>query len=342
MIQGRPLGVALGVSNRLAYVATRVSCLYFDRSCGTARMSPSRHLQFCEPPEVRNASSCCLKTVLEGSVRKVGNRLRINAQLINAEDGYHLWSERYDRTMDDVFAVQDDIARTVVEKLKVKLLGAQEVPVIRRPTDNLEGYNLFLKGRFSTHMRGDPGQEPLEMRFVFWLHCVQIQPASHSRSISGTRARLGNRQHTVLERHVDRAVLPFLVVANQAVLDLLGCQSRDRLQVAELSVDGVLAGFQFVHLCDQRRRVTARLDGGDQPTVAPCYAEGHVQGDEDGRCCANRNWRRTPPNRVGSSPTDRERLWSTKLGHPVEHVARKHRLDILPARSPSSQTTAEY
>ena len=87
-------------------------------------------------------------TVLEGSVRKAGNRLRINAQLINASDGYHLWSERYDRQMDDVFAVQDEIARSVVEKLKVKLLGEHEAPVIKRPTDNLEAYNLFLKGRY--------------------------------------------------------------------------------------------------------------------------------------------------------------------------------------------------
>ena len=87
-------------------------------------------------------------TVLEGSVRKAGNRLRINAQLINASDGYHLWSERYDRQMDDVFAVQDEIARSVVEKLKVKLLGEHEAPVIKRPADNLEAYNLFLKGRY--------------------------------------------------------------------------------------------------------------------------------------------------------------------------------------------------
>ena len=87
-----------------------------------------------------------VKTVLEGSVRKAGNRLRINAQLINADDGYHLWSERYDRDIDDVFAVQDEIARSVVEKLKLKLLSS--TPVIKRPTDNLEAYNLFLEGRY--------------------------------------------------------------------------------------------------------------------------------------------------------------------------------------------------
>ena len=86
--------------------------------------------------------------VLEGSVRKAGNRLRVTAQLINVSDGYHLWSERYDRDMDDVFAVQDEIAQSVVEKLKVKLLGDQQAPVIKRPTDNLEAYHLVLKGRY--------------------------------------------------------------------------------------------------------------------------------------------------------------------------------------------------
>ena len=78
-----------------------------------------------------------VRTVLEGSVRKAGNRLRVNAQLINAEDGYHLWSERYDRDLDDVFEVQDDIARSVVEKLRIRLLGERDGPIIERPTDNL-------------------------------------------------------------------------------------------------------------------------------------------------------------------------------------------------------------
>ena len=86
--------------------------------------------------------------VLEGSVRKAGSRLRVTAQLINVSDGFHLWSERYDRDMHDVFAVQDEIAQSVVEKLKVKLLGEPDTPGIKRPTDNLEAYNLFLEGRY--------------------------------------------------------------------------------------------------------------------------------------------------------------------------------------------------
>ena len=87
-------------------------------------------------------------TVLEGSVRKAGNRLRVTAQLINVSDGYHLWSERYDRDMDDVFAVQDEIAHAVVESLKVQLLGDAGAPLVTSPADSLEAYNLVLKGRY--------------------------------------------------------------------------------------------------------------------------------------------------------------------------------------------------
>ena len=92
----------------------------------------------------------CLKVgaVLEGSVRKSGNRLRVTAQLINVSDGYHLWSEQFDRTMDDVFEVQDEITQSVVEKLKVKLLGGADAPLVKRPTDNVEAYNLILQGRY--------------------------------------------------------------------------------------------------------------------------------------------------------------------------------------------------
>jgi serine/threonine protein kinase/tetratricopeptide (TPR) repeat protein len=84
--------------------------------------------------------------VLEGSVRKAGNRLRITAQLISVEDGYHLWSERYDRELEDVFAIQDEITLAIVDKLKVKLLKGERAALLDRYRDNLEAYNLYLKG----------------------------------------------------------------------------------------------------------------------------------------------------------------------------------------------------
>ena len=88
-----------------------------------------------------------VKTVLEGSVRKAGNRLRINAQLINAEDGYHLWSERYDRQMEDVFAIQDEVSQAIVDVLRVKLLPTSTTPVAERHTEDVEAYQLYLQGR---------------------------------------------------------------------------------------------------------------------------------------------------------------------------------------------------
>ncbi len=81
--------------------------------------------------------------VLEGSVRKSGDRLRVTAQLVHADNGYHLWSETYDRRLDDVFKVQDDIAGSVVKALKVKLLDA-EIPH-HVPTANSEAYTLYLQ-----------------------------------------------------------------------------------------------------------------------------------------------------------------------------------------------------
>jgi serine/threonine protein kinase len=87
-------------------------------------------------------------TVLEGSVRKSGNRLRITAQLIKAADGFHLWSEKYDRELGDVFAIQDDISLNIVDALKVRLLGKEREKLVKRYTDNMEAYDLYLKGRY--------------------------------------------------------------------------------------------------------------------------------------------------------------------------------------------------
>ncbi|NIN92471.1 hypothetical protein GTO36_05715, partial [bacterium] len=88
-----------------------------------------------------------VETVLEGSVRKAGNRLRITSQLINVADGYHLWSEKYDRDMEDIFAIQDEVTLAIVDKLKGKLLGGEKAELTKRHTENLEAYNLYLKGR---------------------------------------------------------------------------------------------------------------------------------------------------------------------------------------------------
>ena len=94
-------------------------------------------------------------SVLEGSVRRAGKRLRITAQLINIADGYQLWAERYDRDLDDVFAIQDDIATNIARRLKLTLAGGGE-PLVKPATDHMEAYDLYLQGRFFVEKRG-PG-----------------------------------------------------------------------------------------------------------------------------------------------------------------------------------------
>lgn len=100
------------------------------------------------------ASKLNVRTVLEGSVRKAGVKIRITAQLINAADGFHLWSERFDRDLDDIFAMQDEIARAIVEKLKAGLARSREQPFVKPSTENLEAYQLYLQGRYYWNQRG--------------------------------------------------------------------------------------------------------------------------------------------------------------------------------------------
>ncbi len=100
-----------------------------------------------------------VKTVLEGSIRKAGNRLRITAQLINIEDGFHIWSEKYDRELVDIFAIQDEISLAIVDKLKVKLLGEEKSALVKRHTVDQEAHNLYLKGLYFWNRRLEGGMK---------------------------------------------------------------------------------------------------------------------------------------------------------------------------------------
>src|SRR5205807_10417675 len=89
-----------------------------------------------------------VKTVLEGSVRKAGDKLRITTQLINVADGYHLWSETYDRDMKDILAVQSDVAKRVVQALQIQLGVDEARALAKKPTENPEAHRLYLLGRY--------------------------------------------------------------------------------------------------------------------------------------------------------------------------------------------------
>lgn len=113
-----------------------------------------------------------VRHLLEGSVRKSGARLRITAQLIDSENGYHLWSDTYDRDLTDIFAIQDEIAGHVVEALKAHLLGAK-VAAANQGTTNVEAYNQFLRGNY---FLDDTSAENLEKARSAYEKAIELDP----------------------------------------------------------------------------------------------------------------------------------------------------------------------
>jgi adenylate cyclase len=114
-----------------------------------------RHTSFAYKGKSENlervAADLGVRYLLEGSVRKAGNRLRITGQLIDGGSGGHVWAERYDRDLTDIFAIQDEITRTIVEQLKVRLVPAEINAIGQAPTASVEAYNFYLKGRQFFH-----------------------------------------------------------------------------------------------------------------------------------------------------------------------------------------------
>ena len=124
-------------------------------------------------------------TLLEGSVRKSGNRVRISVQLVNVADGYHLWSETYDRTLDDIFALQDDIAQSVVKELRTALLGVESdskasgearaavAAAARGRGSNPEAHRFYLQARFLSERRS---REPLAKAEEYLRRALELEP----------------------------------------------------------------------------------------------------------------------------------------------------------------------
>lgn len=106
--------------------------------------------------------------VLGGSVRRAGNRLRITAQLVETRTGHTVWADRYDREMKDVFEVQDDIARSITQALRISLSPQEEKTIAQKPTDNLQAYDYFLRGRSYTR------RENLEFALQMFEHAIKL------------------------------------------------------------------------------------------------------------------------------------------------------------------------
>ncbi len=116
-----------------------------------------------------------VKSVLEGSIRRAGNRVRITAQLIDAATGGHIWAERYDRDLTDIFAVQDEVTRHIVEALKVKLTPVEAARIADTPTDSPEAHDLFLRAReFLFGLKGS--REVFDEAVAMLKRAIELDP----------------------------------------------------------------------------------------------------------------------------------------------------------------------
>jgi adenylate cyclase len=123
-----------------------------------------------------------VRFILEGSVRKAGSRVRVTGQLINGKDGGHVWASRFDRDLTDIFAIQDEITRAIVEQLKVKLLPQERKSISQAPTDNVEAYTYYLRGRQFLQRRSTKAYYELARRM--FTKAVELDPL-YARAYAG-------------------------------------------------------------------------------------------------------------------------------------------------------------
>ena len=195
-------------------------------------------------PNVRDvASQLGVSHVLEGSVRKAGNRVRITAQLIDGVVGDHIWAERYDRDLNDIFALQDEISQAIVTALKLKLLPQEKQAIAHRGTDSVEAYDLYLMARsyYLTGNSGDPRQEEAIERLT--RRAVEIDPgyaqawalmASGQYTLQSRFGRAGDGGQAALERAL--ALDPDLAEARALKALKLSDASRHSEAAAEITV----------------------------------------------------------------------------------------------------------
>src|SRR3990172_12800460 len=166
--------------------------------------------------------------VLEGSVRKAGNRVRITTQLIDVNDGCHLWADRFDRELDDIFAVQDEIATAIAEKLRGTFHAGSNKPLVKRPTGNAEAYELYLRGRYAWQKFGSD----LYVALKYFERAVAADP-EFAQAHAGIADIYGTLAFTAAMR--PREAMPKAKAAAQRALELDGQLAEAHCSLAYIS-----------------------------------------------------------------------------------------------------------
>ena len=188
-----------GLSEELLNVLAKVSSLK------VAARTSSFHFKGHTGDIAEVARQLGVGSVLEGSVRQSGAHIRITAQLINAQDGYHLWSESYDRELDDIFKVQDEIATSVVKALKVKLLGKDAANINIGGTSNTEAFTAYLQGMHFRNRGSD--ESALNSAVEAYQRAIDLDPeyAQAYAGLAGALDQLATNNFADLDQVVSQA-----------------------------------------------------------------------------------------------------------------------------------------
>ncbi len=226
-----------GISEDIITDLSKVSALAVI--CAATPPSPYKG-QSVDLPKV--ARELNVSHVLEGSVRKAGGRVRITAQLIDGETNDHVWAERYDRDLTDIFALQDEISEAIVKALKLKLLPEEKKAIEQRGTDNADAYNLYLMARsyYLTGNQGDPRKEEAIERLT--RRAVDLDPgyaqawallASAQSTLHRDHGRAGDGGQAALDRAL--ALNPDLAEARAIKAGMLSDAGRHEEAAAEIA-----------------------------------------------------------------------------------------------------------
>ena len=204
------------------------------------------------------AAELGVRHVLEGSVRKAGNRIRVTAQLIDATTGGHVWAERYDRDLTDIFAVQDELTQQIVTALKVTLTEQEQDQLVHKGTADVEAYNLFLRGRDHVWLLTESGN--IAARDLFG-HAIEIDPGYAAAHALTAFTHLNDFANGWTE-DPDESLKTGLRIAQQAV----------NIDAAE-----PMAHFALSSAYKWNRDIDAALAEAQQClALAPNSAEGHI------------------------------------------------------------------
>lgn len=269
-----------GLSEELLNVLSKVSALK------VAARTSSFHFKGHTGNVAEIASKLGVAAVLEGSVRQSGKRIRITAQLISAKDGYHLWSETFDRELDDIFEVQDEIASAVVKALKIKLLGEASSARRASGTANPEAFNAYLQGMHYLNRGSD--KDALLAAVEAYRKAIDIDPdyADAHAGLAKALENLATNNFADLEQVVDKA--------EQA--------ARKSIKLAPTLADGhvvlsIIAGNYRLDQAASMREIDKAMSlGPGNVEVLTGYAQMHViAGDAEGALNAAHTARELDP-----------------------------------------------